>query len=147
MRNAVVMLFSIGFICACSAPVGPIAGGALEGEPANWPDEWSFTDSTENVLLQTRPDDPYSVTIWTVTSGENIYVAAVDQKSKWVKNIEQNPNVIISIEGKLYDARAIVVTGTEESKLVSQAYLEKYEFDSAESFDEEDGIVFRLNRP
>lgn len=146
MRNAVVMLLSIGFICACSAPVGPIAGGTLEGEQADWPEDWAFTDNTEFALLQTRPDDPYSVTIWAVTAGDNLYIAAVDKDSKWVKNVAQNPDVIISIEGKLYDARAVVVTDTQEFQLVGQAYLEKYEWDHTEKYDEDEGIVFRLRQ-
>lgn len=146
MRNAAVMLLSIGFICACSAPVGPISGGALEGDQATWPDDWAFADDTENVLLQTNPDDPYSVTIWTVTSAGNLYIAAMSKDSKWAKNMTQNPNVIISIEGNLFDARATVVTDRLESELVSQAYFEKYEFDSAENFDEDEGLVFRLSQ-
>ena len=146
MRNAVLVLLSIGFICACSAPVGPIAGGALEGHQAPWPDDWAFADNTENVLLQTGRDDPYSVTIWTDTSAGNLYIAAMNRNSKWAKNMAQDPNVTISIEGKLFDARATVVTDIQESQQVGQAYLKKYEFDSAEDFDEDEGLVFRLNQ-
>ena len=49
MRNAVVVLFSIGLVCACSGPMGPIAGGTLEGDSAAWPEDWAFTDNTDNV--------------------------------------------------------------------------------------------------
>ena len=55
MRNAVLVLFSLALASACSGPMGPIPGGELQGTPAPWPEDWSYTDDIENVLLQTRP--------------------------------------------------------------------------------------------
>ena len=58
MRKTFLVLTSIILVCACSGPMGPIAGGALEGTPTPWPDDWAFTDEIENVLLETNPEDP-----------------------------------------------------------------------------------------
>ena len=147
MRNAVVVLFSIGLTCACSGPVGPIPGGALEGHPAAWPEDWAFTDDTDNVLLQTCPEDPYSVTTWAVTTDGKLYIAAASSHAKWVKNIADNDAVVVSINGDLYNARASIVTNNEETTRVIEAYVVKYEFDSQEDFVEEEGILFRLSQP
>ncbi len=147
MRNAVVVLFSIGLVCACSGPMGPIAGGTLEGDPAAWPEDWAFTNDTDNVLLQTCPQDPYSVTTWAVTTNGNLYIAAANSKATWVKNIADDNAVIVSVNGELYDATASIVTEREEIADVVQAYVVKYEFDSQEDFIEEEGVLFRLSKP
>lgn len=144
MRNALLVLFSIALLSACSGPVGPIAGGALEGTPAAWPDDWSFTENVENILLETRPADPYSVTLWAVHTDGEFYVAAAEDDANWVQNIAADPAVIISIQGMLYSAQADIVTSTAEANNVVQAYLAKYDMDE-EEFRREDGLLFRLS--
>ena len=146
MRNAVLVLFSLALASACSGPMGPIPGGELQGTPAPWPEDWSYTDDIENVLLQTRPQDPYSVTIWIVTVEDKVYIAAGDEDAKWVQYMRANPNVILSVNGKLINAVVANVTANEEINRVVQAYLTKYEMDE-EDFVEEDGLLFELNKP
>ena len=145
MRNAVGLLFGICFLCACSAPVGPIAGGELDGTVTPWPDDWAFLDEIENVLLQTRPEDPYSVTIWAVRLNDEVFVAAAEADSNWVENIRQDPNVVLKVKGMLYPARARIITSNEESARIVQAYVEKYEYDSEEDFVREEGLLFQLH--
>ncbi len=147
MRNAVVVLFSISLLCACSGPMGPIPGGKLEGTPAYWPEDWTFTDDVENILLETNPDDPYSVTVWCVTQTNNLYIAAASEDSTWVKNMRVNPKVLFNIEGQLFNGIAQGVSNTEEIRQVIKAYLIKYEIESEEDFVQEDGVLFRLDRP
>ena len=149
MRNAVILLFCVGLITACSGPMGPIAGGQLEGTPAPWPDDWSFTDDIDNILLETNSADPYSVTIWIVTTHDGAFIAASDKDAQWVENIQTDPNVIISITGQLINARATRATSTEELTVIAKAYQSKYDMDQEdfEDFVESDGIVFRLNKP
>lgn len=146
MRNAVVLLICVGLITACSGPMGPIAGGQLEGTPTPWPDDWSFTDDIENILLQTNPADPYSVTIWLVTTHDGAFIAASDTDAQWVENIFADPNVILSINGQLIDARATQTTSAEELTVIAQAYQSKYDMEQ-DDFVESDGIVFRLSNP
>lgn len=146
MRNAVLVLFSLGLASACSGPVGPIPGGELQGTPAPWPEDWSYTDEIENVLLQTRPEDPYSVTIWIVTVDDQVYIAAGDDDAKWVQNMRANPNVILSVNGKLINAVVGNVTANEEINRVIQAYLTKYDMEE-EDFVEEEGVLFELHKP
>ena len=147
MRNAVIGLLSIFLVSACSSPLGPIPGGKLEGSPADWPDSWAFTDEIENVLLETNPNDPYSVTVWCVTHNGYLFVAAGDEQSTWVRNIRSNGNVILNVEGKLYAAFARIETNTDVIGPVVQAYLKKYNIESEEDFVQEDGVLFRLYKP
>lgn len=145
MRNAVVGVVCCTLLCACSSPVGPIAGRALEGTPVPWPESWEFTDDVENVLLETNPNDPYSVTIWCARVEDNLYIAASDEDNQWVVNMMNDPRVILSVEGKLIQGRTSVVTSNEEIRRVIQAYLTKYEIDNEENFVEEEGVLFRFN--
>jgi len=147
VRNAVYVLFLCLCASACSGPIGPIPGGALEGEEIAWPDDWSFTDNIENVLLQTDPEDPYSVTIWCVARANTLYFAAADKESHWVQNINDNSKVILSVDTRLIRGTASTVTERAEAEPVIQAYLEKYKIDSRDDFVQEDGLMFRLSKP
>ena len=53
-----------------------------------WPTDWAIAEDCENVLLETNPAKPYSVTIWGVGDEQNFYVAAGKQSSRWAQNIE-----------------------------------------------------------
>jgi hypothetical protein len=125
--------------------MGPIPGGELEGTQSAWPQDWSYTNDIENILLQTRPLDPYSVTIWIVVDDGVPYIAAGDMDSTWAKAILENPEIILSVEGKLINARASRVTSTEEVLKVADHYVTKYEMEQEDFTGEEDGILFRLS--
>ena len=143
LRVALLAAFALA-LAACSSPLGPIPGGKLEGEPAQWPDNWAFTDSIENVLLETNPLDPYSVTIWGVSVGDGFYVAAVSQQSNWVKNIDANAAVVLGIENSLYKAYARRVAIEDLPHGILEAYVTKYDRDPDDAFFEEGGIIFEL---
>ncbi|MEM7098812.1 MAG: hypothetical protein AAF541_11180 [Pseudomonadota bacterium] len=144
LRNWILTigLFALG---ACSSPLGPIAGGTLEGETVPWPKDWTFTDRIENVLLQTNPSDPYSVTIWGVQTQGSFYIAAVSSESRWVQNIAKNNAVVLGIKHELYDAYAILMERQDLPPDVLQAYINKYDIDpDGSSFFESGGVVFEL---
>lgn len=137
------------FLCAfatfaCSGPIGPIAGGELEGIKKTWPEEWTFAEDQENVLLQTNPSDPYSVTVWGVSIADNFYVASSDRDAVWASNLARDPEVVLSIEGNLYAGSAQRVTNQNEVAQVLEKYSLKYDFYLDES-GEANGIIYRLN--
>ena len=151
MRNAITIATKfmpiVFFLGACSGPVGPVAGTKLEGTPTQWPEDWSFSHDQENFLLETNPNDPYSVTVWAVDLDSELYITAVDPDSRWVQNISQNPLVIIAVAGKLYAGRAHVVTDPSEMGPVGLRYGTKYEMTEEEGthiFDD-GGIIYRLS--
>ncbi len=145
IRNAVIALFSLFIFSGCSGPMGPIAGGELEGAPIDWPSDWTYTNDIENVLLETNPIDPYSVTIWIVVADGVPYIAAGDGESRWARNIMENPDVILSVDGKLIRAKASQVIVEEEIFRVAAQYVEKYEMEQEDFADEDDGVLFRLS--
>ena len=73
MRRLPVLITLL--ILACG-PLGPLPGGELSGSVASAPSDWSFTDEQENVQLETRPSDPYSVNVWGAGVDGSFYVAA-----------------------------------------------------------------------
>lgn len=146
MRKAITLATSALLLCACSGPVGPIAGGELGGESADWPTDWTFTQDSENILLQTNSADPYSVTLWAVDVDNILYVTAVNPESQWVQNLTQDAHVVIGVAGKLYQGRAHRVMDNDEIARVGERYSEKYEMTPEEGANiiEEGGIIYRF---
>jgi hypothetical protein len=138
-------LIGVLTVAACSGPVGPIAGGALDGEVKPWPQDWSFATDCENVLLQTNSTDPYSVTLWGVSANEHFYIASGDQQSQWVVNLQSDPKILLSIEGNLYAGVATLVTDPEESQQVLEQYSLKYDFYLDEG-ERAEGVIYRLTQ-
>ncbi len=114
------------FLVASCAPFLLLPGGKLEGTAAPTTSDWAFTDEVKTVQLETRPEDPYSVNIWAVGMGPLLYVHAGAKRSRWVENMEANPDVRVRIEDKLYDLQASRVEGQDEFTRFSNAYEEKY---------------------
>lgn len=133
-------------LSGCGQPMGPIAGGKLTGELQAWPEDWSFTDDIEEVLLEVDPEDPYSITLWGVQDGAHFYVAGASMESRWVQKLVADSNTVLSIEGKLYLSRATRVVDPAVMETVMQAYGTKYDLDreDGEDFIEDGGMIFQL---
>ena len=146
MRNCSKELGSLALgvaLFGCSAPIGPIPGGTLSGELASWPENWAHVEDRENVLLQTNPEDPYSVTIWGLGLGSDFYIAASKRTNRWAQYLEADPSVVLNVDGKLYEATASRVSGAEEALPVSVAFRAKYDVQGHRDFENE-GSFYRL---
>jgi len=141
--NGVMALLCTLLLSACGSPIGPIAGGSLEGEVMPWPTDWAIAEDCENVLLETNPAKPYSVTIWGVGDEQNFYVAAGKQSNRWAQNIEKNPQVLLDVDGKLYAANAQRVVENAEFEKIRKAFALKYDFNPDPDFKTE-GALYRL---
>ena len=113
-------------IAGCGGPFVLLPGGALEGSTVATPDDWSFTDAVDTVQLETRPADPYSVNIWVIAIGKTLYVHAGANRSKWVENMEADPNVRLRVNDSIYELVASRVDAQEEFDRFSDAYEQKY---------------------
>jgi hypothetical protein len=129
MRIAVlaVALLSIGSHMGCSGPTVLLPGGALDGTKTQAPADWSFTDETSTVQLETRPSDPYSVNIWVIALGPNLYVHAGANRSEWVDHMETDPNVRLRVGDAIYELSAARVTEQAEFDRFADAYERKYD--------------------
>jgi hypothetical protein len=119
-------LMLTALIAACGEPLLLLPGGSLEGSTVVAPNSWSFTDAVDTVQLETLPGDPYSVNIWVIAIGENLYVHAGANRSTWVANMEADPNVRLRVNDSIYELVASRVDGQEEFDRFSDAYEQKY---------------------
>lgn len=113
-------------LVGCNGPFVLLPGGALQGETAAVPSDWSFTADVDTVQLETRPSEPYSVNIWVIGLGEHLYVHAGTSRSTWVENMEADPNVRMKIEDSIYELAATRVDSQEEFDRFSEVYEGKY---------------------
>lgn len=125
-RLSLSVLVLVAGALACSQPLLLLPGGALEGETAPVPADWSSTDPVSTVQLETRPAEPYSVNIWAVDLGPYLYVHAGANRAAWVEHIEADPRVRLRVEGVLYELAAERVQAQDEFDRFSDAYEEKY---------------------
>jgi hypothetical protein len=122
-RPVVLAVFLVAW-----GPCGPITGGRLSGTPATPPaDGWAFTDDISTIQVETRPDEPYSVTTWCVSDGPTLWVPSRGaEKKPWVQNVLADPRVRLRIGTALYDLRATRVTDAAEQAKVVGLLRAKY---------------------
>jgi hypothetical protein len=104
----------------------PFSGGQLQGEVTPVPAEWSEVASADVIELETNPQAPYSVKLWIIGNGPNLYVHAGANRATWVEHIEADPRVRVLIDGALYELDAQRVTTQTEFDAFSDLYEEKY---------------------
>lgn len=124
-------------LAACSEPFGPFSGGELTGRRAAPPARWN--DVPDVVQLEVRPSDPYSVNVWSVGIGADLYVATREE-GDWVAHLQADAGVRLRMDGAVYALRAAAVRDAAERRRVVEAYLRKY------AVDEDDGFIQRARR-
>jgi hypothetical protein len=120
-----LLVLSLLFVSACSYI--PFSGDKLEGTLTPVPDDWTDISRPEVIQLETQPSDPYSVKLWVIGLGPNLYVHAGANRATWVEHIEADPNVRILIGEALYNLRATRVVEPGEYELFATAYEAKYD--------------------
>jgi hypothetical protein len=130
-------------------PVGPIAGGALQGQATEVPDAWDEAREIKTFQMETRADDPYSVNLWGVVVDDGLYVASGEGGgATWVEYLADDPEVRLRMSGKLFELRAVRVDEAQEMQAVRLRYIEKYDIEDDPGMDGEFGEeawVFRLD--
>ncbi|MGE0621747.1 MAG: hypothetical protein AB7I04_23595 [Pseudomonadales bacterium] len=141
-----VLLLSLSTLLAgCDEPFIVMAGGALVGEPEDPPVDWTPLNDVEVVQLETRPEDPYSVNVWMIASGRNLYVATGKGDTRWTRHIAVNPDVRVRIDGRIYELEAYLVADQTEKIAIGNEYVEKYGVDEDDNWVDE-GQLYRLDR-
>jgi len=119
-----LLLLSIG----CGGPLVMIPGGKLSGTVQPVPSDWAFSDEFEDVQLETRPSNPYSVNIWGVADGDRFYIASGrGLESTWAKHIEADSNVRLRIGEQLYELRAVRTDDPQDRVRFLAAVKKKYD--------------------
>jgi len=104
----------------------PFAGGQLDGTPTPAPADWSDVAAADIVALETNPADPYSVKLWIIGAGTDLYVHAGANRATWVEHIEQDSRVRLSTGDALYELQASRVASQTEFDAFSDLYEDKY---------------------
>jgi hypothetical protein len=145
MIRALVVALTLPLFSGCSEPFIVFAGGELSGEVAAPPDDWADLAGEETFQLETRPDDPYSVNIWAVGIGADVYIGTGPDGTRWSKHLRLDPRVRLRVGDTLYPLVAHPVTASAERRDVAIAYAEKYGMDPRENWVGE-ALVWRLDR-
>lgn len=107
MRVGFAIVVAISLL-ACGGPFLIFPGGELSGEIATEKVvDWSFVDA-RFVALETRPEDPYSVTVNYIVRDGQLYIDPAEGR-KWLEHIRANPNVRVRFGDKVYPCTAVLV--------------------------------------
>lgn len=140
-----IIIFSCIAILAACGPMGPVPGGAIDGDSTFAPPSWASSDAVEVITLETNPEKPYSVNIWAVGIDPFLYVGASDSDSTWAQNIQQDHRVRVRIGDAIYDLKAVQVDDPATQEVVRKAFIRKYDMDPEEAAFE-GAALFRLER-
>ena len=147
--GGLVVLAGVGLAVAYalrSDPIGPIAGRALTGETVSERiEDWSFTDDHMLIAVETRPEDPHSVTTACFTQKGELYVPATNGSSKqWTQHVVSDPRVRLKIGDRIYPARAERVTDPTRAEEMRAAARAKYNLPEEAGAELEDVWLFRI---
>jgi len=128
---------AVALLVAC-APHDRRPGLWLSGEVASGPvGDWSFTDSVQEIFVETRTwyGIPHSVTTVVAAEGEALYVPSLyfdegefPDARFWNRNAVRDPRVRLQIDGRLYERKAVVVDDPAERATALAAFARKYPF-------------------
>jgi len=144
MSRTWVVVWGALAVAGCSDPFFTIPGGELSGADRQPPAVWEHVPDT--IQLETRLMDPYSINIWGVGIGSDLYIATSGDGTAWTEFIADDRNVRVRIEQGLYRLQATLVDEADERSRVVLAYFDKYQVDPDEGWVSE-GMIFRLERP
>ena len=147
-RSALLRSAAVAVLAAagCSEPFGFIPGGELEGQVEPAPADWTDLEERHNVQLEIRPDSPYSINMWAVGIGPDVYVATREDGTRWTEYLEETPDVRVRVDAAIYELVAVRVHDGNERRAVSAAFAAKYDLQPSDNW-VVGGQVFRLDRP
>ncbi len=77
---------------------------------------------------------PHSVTVWCVSVGNELYVAADDaDKKSWVANVARDPNVRLKIKDRVYEQKLVRITDAATIAAIDSGFVRKYEYEEEEA--------------
>ena len=104
----VAAIATVSCAVGCEGPIAMFPGGELSGEVRPVPESWRFSDAVEEVQLETRPGEPYSVNVWGVAVGKRFFIASGrGMQNAWAQHIAADPRVRLRIGEHLFELRAV----------------------------------------
>ncbi len=96
-------------------PLEMIPGGTLSGEVERDPDpDWSFARDLDTIELQIHSTPPRSILTGVVVYGDELYIpVTLSPLKRWPQVLSSEPRVLVRIEGRLFERRAVPITEPE----------------------------------
>lgn len=128
-------------------PIFMVSGKRLSGEELPYPADWSACNDHQTVAVETRVDDPHSVTtICFVHDGDLVIPAMSGSEKEWPAHVVRDPRVRVKIGDHVYPARAERMTDVSLDDLVESVaakYPQIAERDPADA--PQDVWLFRIS--
>lgn len=144
--GALVVVAGAGYLFRTD-PILMVSGKRLSGEELPYPSDWSACNDHQTVAVETRVDDPHSVTtICFVHDGDLIIPAMNGSEKEWPAHVIRDPRVRVKIGDRVYVARANRLTDVSLDDLVDSVavkYPQIVERDSADA--PRDVWLFRIS--
>jgi deazaflavin-dependent oxidoreductase (nitroreductase family) len=68
----------------------------------------------------------YQVKIWFVLDGDRVFIGTANADRQWVRNVQKNPSIKLTIDGELFDAEARFLANPAERDTALAAIATKY---------------------
>lgn len=128
-------------------PIFMVSGKRLSGEELSYPSDWSACNDHQTVAVETRVDDPHSVTtLCFVHDGDLVIPAMNGSEKEWPAHVVRDPRVRVKIGDHVYPARAERMTEVSLNDLVESVaakYPQIAERDPADA--PQDVWLFRIS--
>jgi hypothetical protein len=119
MRPSCTLGLALLATLACATPPPDVAG---RGGPPDWS---AVADEGTVVILTRNPDASWrDTTVWMVVVDGRAYLRT--RNTRWLRNIERDPNVVLRVAGEDHPLRALGVEDPARVEQVEQALREKY---------------------
>lgn len=69
---------------------------------------------------------PYKVKIWFVVDGDKVYIGTVDVSHQWIRNVQKNPRVRLSIARESFNGEARFLDSNVEHEHAMALLRRKY---------------------
>jgi hypothetical protein len=131
LRSAMLLL-CVGALLGGCQPADTRPGLWLSGEPAPYPEDWTFAHTYPEIALEVSTPYllPHSITIWCAALDGDLYIAAGRPETKnWPGWVDADPNVRIRVGDDLYEARVVPLEDEALIRRVMAVQAEKYGFE------------------
>ena len=152
---ALAVLLALAIVCAgiarlvINGPIGPVAGGQLDGSQRAAPADWYFTNEHSTIAVEVQPEDPHSVTVVCFVSAGELYIPARNAAEKdWPQMALADGRARVRVGDDLYPVQLVKVEDQSELEGGFRAAIEKYPRLAAQSGGQvPDGVwLFRAER-
>ena len=117
----VVVGFGIAWLTRMD-PMGPVSGRALSGTDEPYPASWDFSDDNYTIAVESRPDDPHSVTTIAWVHEGSLHIPAMNGSDKhWTQYVVADPRVRVKVGDRVFPATLIRIELDEPDPYLDSA--------------------------